>query len=954
MSLKKCISKAGKDLDNEDKIYLLKMLKNGTTDKDALKALKQKLLKEQSELISILKEQNINVKTESEAVTEIKSEEITAKPTTESKVEKITTKPETESTVEDKAKYTSDKTKHYSEYYIDKTSPVDKATVRYLNYAVATMLNSKMEKKGIQIAGRIHNKLKEVFPMYLDASNKLTEIYDESESLSQFVHTVTGKGINKILKADILSVFQKITSEHQDTINTQLAAFHHAMKGLSEEQKTIYGKFVTKLPLHDYFLLADDKSTGVEIDAEVELLEDKLDKKIVADVQDLVNWNIKGKITGDIYNLDARYEVDGSEFKEDIRKLLALKSIQAIGTKEFEEFLSNTDLVNLIKDHTVANRLTTIANEGTEKLTDSLVMDYYKDTPQTKAITVDQLKLYEYGENNGWKLLITPTKDRLGVVYNHNIDSTSIPGAFTDIKLSSTDIDVDESMSGYRGVVKTRTGYKLLIPYNKKIEMGLVEDFSQALVRSTAHSIAIKDTEIIRNTLLREETRYVMNGKDDVGLMDMIEADNVDNPWFVKLGKDIAYDSLDSKIKAKYKPVEGRASNVKGFNREVDLVRKDISHWLLGGSSKSLFQNPKMRWTMRIVKDLIAGSKIGMVVTNPLKIASDNVSNISYLGVMGASPIFIAKNYRDISRDFADYQEIQNKITQLRVQITARPDSENLKKQLKTLQDRAKKNPVGDLGKKGFINSLGSDLVSKNADTLSGLQADMHTGLEYLLTNNKGGKNYLSHFISRLHKLGFEGEDFLGYVGGIVGRFKDGKVMEDELNSVQDRLKEIRSDDDIINYVSQYTTSPSSELVRVGSSMTDLTDVLAKETLYRHLTENEGVSPQAARIIVLDSFPDYKENMPLAIKELSDLGIIMFPSFWLRIQKVIYRMAKDKPITLATEQGMEYALQEAYEVDGINNIFDANIINKATTFTGILHTPLDSAGIGSGIPMHLW
>jgi hypothetical protein len=79
------------------------------------------------------------------------------------------------------------------------------------------------------------------------------------------------------------------------------------------------------------------------------------------------------------------------------------------------------------------------------------------------------------------------------------------------------------------------------------------------------------------------------------------------------------------------------------------------------------------------------------------------------------------------------------------------------------------------------------------------------------------------------------------------------------------------------------------------------------------------------------------------------MGIIMFPSFWLRIQKVIYRMAKDKPINLATDLVMEEVLN-----NNINTIIDANIINKSNSFGGLFHTPVDSVGVGSVIPMHIW
>ena len=283
------------------------------------------------------------------------------------------------------------------------------------------------------------------------------------------------------------------------------------------------------------------------------------------------------------------------------------------------------------------------------------------------------------------------------------------------------------------------------------------------------------------------------------------------------------------------------------------------------------------------------------------------------------------------------------------LQLVARPESTKVQKHLKSLQKRLSKNSIGDIGDKGFVNSLGSDLVSRSADTLSGFQADMHKSLEYLLTDKAGNKNLVSHFIMQMQKIGFQAEDFFSYLGDIAGRAKSTKLLQQELDQVANRLREIKSEDDIVNYVSQFTTSPGSEAVRVGSAMTDLTDVLAKETLYRHFVQNQGMSDQEARIEVLDSFPDYKENMPLAIKQLSDAGIIMFPSFWLRIQKIIYRMARDKPVGLATE----LMVQEALNSD-INTIFEANVINKSQTFGGLVHPPFEAVGIGSAVPVHMF
>ena len=824
-----------------------------------------------------------------------------------------------------------------------------KETLQYLNHAVASMLTSRVEREGAKLSHKLHTLMSDNFPLYTDVANKLRGVYDSSEALQQLVHTVTNWDIDKDMKADVLAQMAEITGQQTAVTNAQLSKFHKIMVNMSDQEKADTYQLVNDMPLHDYFVLTPTLKNEKDISEEVRVLEEKLPTQAIKDVNGLVAWNVRGEYGTAIYNLEARYPMEDSKFGEDVRKLLALKSIQAIGVGKLETFLENTDLADLVRDQVVANRLSTLHNKGTSNLRDSLIPEHYKEPMQREVIELKDLSKYEYEDRTGWKILRRPTQDTLGIVYRPIIDATNITGAFTDIKLLNTDIDVDKKWARQKDVVATDKGHKLLLTKEEKQILGLDEDFSQGLVRGTAHSMAIQDSQIIRDKVLQKETRMFVDEKAPQKLIDIINSETHDNPWFLKLDDSLSYSQLDPAIRAKYAPVAGRASNVKGFNEEVSLVRKDISHWLLGGSSSSLFQNPKMQWTMRIVKDLVAGAKIGMVILNPIKIAKDNASNISYLGMSGVSPTFIAKNYRDITQDFHSYNELQRQIIQLKVQLVARPESTKLKKKIKSLQDQVKRNPLGDLNEKGFVNSLGSDLVARNSDTTAGLQADMHTALEYLLINRKGNKNYLGHFISQFSKLGFDGETFLTYLGSIAGRTDTGKGMEKSLDQVAERIQEIKSDDDVINYVTQFTNSPGSEAVRVGSNLTDLTDVLAKETLYRHLVENEGMTPKSARIQVLDSFPDYKENLPLAVKQLSDVGIIMFPSFWLRIQKVIYRLARDKPVNLASELMLEEILDTDFET-----ILGSNIITKSTTYGGIIHSPLEPMGAGSVLPTHLW
>lgn len=831
-------------------------------------------------------------------------------------------------------------------------------SVSYLNYAVASILTSRIESKAQRAGASIHHFMMDKFPVYSDAAGLIRGVYDSNEDLQGLMHMITGEGINKYKKADILSQFAKVFRHRAETITVETKKFNAAMQGMTEEEKNTVGRFVMETPLHDYFLLSKEHKTEKRIQKRINKLTKELggpNGSIVKDVDSIIEWRVgrKGKDEefklpkGKIFNLDAKYNLNDSKNGEKVRELLVLKSIDKIGGRKFEKLLENTELVDLLKDHTVANRLSTLQNDGMYQIRDSLIHDYYNETTQHRVITVEDVPGIMAGEEKGWKIARHPTKGMPGIAYRQIIDSTEQPGVFTDLKLLSSDLSVPERMKDMRGVVKSRNGYKLIPTYEEKQLMGVNNDFVQALVRSSAHNIAIVESQAIRDALLEKDVRMEITKATEGRLVDIIESTNRDNPWFVKLGDPKDFETMHPRIRAKYKLVGLRVSDVQGFGDQVTLVRKDIAHWLMGGQAKGLFENTQYQWAHRIVKNLIATSKIGMVVLNPIKIAMDMIANISYLSMSGAGPIFITKNMFDINKEFSKYQEYQRQIVQMKIKLAANPESEALKKRLKTLQDAAKNTSVGDLDSKGFINSLGSELVSRSGDSLAGLEADTHRALTYLLKTKDGKDNITSRFIERLQNLGFNGEDFLRYIGGIASRYESGQGMAKQLDEVHERLKTIRSERDVINYVMQYTTSPGSEAVRLGAAMTDLVDVMAKETLYRHLMENEGMSAEDAKIRVLDSFPDYKQNAPMAIRQLSDNGILMFPSYWIPIQRALWRLVRDKPVNV----GIETVLEEAMGAN-LGTVFDAALWNKLMGY-GVFNLPGASVGWGSLFPTRL-
>lgn len=817
--------------------------------------------------------------------------------------------------------------------------------INYLNKAVSRLLMDKAEEKGKSILGGLHGKLKD-YPLYSDVVDKLQRVYDNSEDFQQLVHTVTGEGVDKKKKADVLAKFAQVSGQRNDVIQKSLSEFEELTKSLSTEERKTLDSSILGIPLHDYFVLSKELNTVEKINTEVTKLEKEFgaNSKVVKDVNALVKLNLQDKASNGSYNLQ-NYNTN-EKYHTNVKKLLSLKSIQEVGAENFVKLLDNTDLIAKVEDHTVANHLSLMGFNGSANLRAAGVPHSFSEGIQQRAITLEELSMYEYGENTGWEVVTKPTKGTLGLVYREVVDSTSIPGAFTDVKMSSADLNVEESKRAFSNVMATPNGYRMILTQEQRNSMGALGAI-QSLVRGTAHAMSIQESQIIREEMLKKETTFKVSSDNLQDLKDTVEDSSRENPWFLKKNG-INYSDLPDSIKARYKPVGNRVSNVKGFNTEVDFVRKDISHWLLGGSSSSPFANPKWKWALRITKDLVSMAKIGMVVLNPGKIARDNISNVAYLGVVGVSPSFAANSYKNIIEEFGDYTENKNALLNLKVQLVAKPGSTSLQKKARSLQKKLDKNPISSIEAKGFLNSLGSALVTKENETLGGAQKDVDTALKFLLKEQDGKSSYLAHFLMQLQKVGPHGENFLSYLGGVVGKYKGGKELDNELTKISERLAKIRTDKDVKAYAAQFINAPQSEAVRFGANITDLSDVLAKETYYRHLVENEGMSDSDARVKVLDSFPNYIENMPLAIQQASDVGILMFPSFWMRIQKVIYRMAKDRPVSLATEEAID-----TYFNTNVDTIVDANIVNKATSWGGIAHSPLEVIGGGSILPLHV-
>ena len=187
---------------------------------------------------------------------------------------------------------------------------------------------------------------------------------------------------------------------------------------------------------------------------------------------------------------------------------------------------------------------------------------------------------------------------------------------------------------------------------------------------------------------------------------------------------------------------------------------------------------------------------------------------------------------------------------------------------------------------------------------------------------------------------------------------KYGEMIGEVVTDSAGRIRNKKAEGDMARWLSEFIASPDSEAIRLGSALVQSTDVASRYTLYKHLKKNpKHYDPKTKttrdmteeEIInkVLEAFVDYKVNMPKNIKVLSDYGVLLFPSFWMRVQKVMYSIAKENPAKVATGVFISQMFEFQVPTYADSNIFvkAGNIFNEPPVFTN----PVDAV-----FPTDLW
>jgi len=854
---------------------------------------------------------------------------------------------------------------------------IEQATLIRANEAIRAAFVNKGEALSVKALKEIHKKLKNKFPVYATAFDKVMELYEENTPLQKILHYTNIKPLaDSKTKNELLSLYQNIIEDSSRMIDEGMVRFEEATKNLTKEEKSLLDKTVNKVPLHSYYDLPINVRNK-PIEEALDMYSNDFNRREFGLLDEIAEVVVNKKVGKNlVYNT---YELFGDNHNaEAVVTLLSIKKLaekEKTTTDNIKQLLEHKDLKNILSDNALALRSYTHKVHNNKGNTKSLRYVHQtfnrkvaKEKIETKVITRDELDNYDLIEENGWKVLRKPTDTTIGIIYRKVYDDVTTKGIGTDIRYNQQDVYVpDHIIMKYKrnleanNVVtinresKKERKFKIVLTEEEENTLGYMTDAKDVVIRSTQHMATANDTIVIRDRLLEESLTMKIGSLNDPrlnNLLNLIKAQDIDHPYFIKLGTDLHYEDLPKEVKQKYILKPKVLSNVQNFNENVTLVRKDISYWLLGEKQDSIFKSEKLRITSKVFKHIVSSAKLGMVIANPKKIGADIISNNEYLATMGVPVTKIAQYGHRIMKEMGTLDEVRLDMVLKRYKYNILRESSGFtteeirkaEKEYLEARDRFDNHPMANAVKNGFINSISSDVINNSyTETISGLQADIETVLQKLLLDKNGNNTLVAKGIMKLAKFGYNLEEVLGGIAKPLGKFESTKIFEERLKTAMEHIAKYKKEDDVVSYVQQFLLSPKSEIVKTGVMMNDLSDIVAKETYYRHLRD-VGVSHKEAVVKVIQAFPDYKEEMPIEIKALSDYGILMFPAYWIRIQKVVYNMVKNRLLSFGIGE-------IAYNALGIEDqsIFNSNIFSKYE----LINNPFDLVNINAVIPTKL-
>ena len=686
--------------------------------------------------------------------------------------------------------------------------------------------------------------------------------------------------------------------------------------------------------------------------------------------KDLKDYQVGRKVTGELQNAGSNKTIAA------LSALLALQENNSAGYKTML-FMKNNHpklyvelrqlsgtlktLSEVINDNKESIRFGKGSGETYNGYDGHYTMDVFENTHQFRVLSKQEIDTEMFRGKSPWKVLREPTTENPGIVYRESTESyieglgtnqdrirngVAIEAAYAEkmikehgegwLERNNIIFDQDTGAKRYRAVLK---------PSEFK-EAGGMNNVAHRLYRTYVHNLGLVETESARKLIVEK-----MNTKANEAGLERLEEKlrlNKDlkgkDVYEIKafLNTSMGVKQLEEKfplVNKKYKRVEN-ISNYGKFHEEVKYVRRDMADMVVGHKQSLIASDdwPNVQEWEKVYKQLVQMLKLKLVVANPAKLGVDVLSNMGVLMTMDVGVTDVYKYSKEAIEYTDQISKLEGKLVQAKLQLSlAEVDGKGVELALRKVehwQSKIETHPFNDAVRFGFIQSMGTSMMIKEFDTVSGLQHTIDEVVKKIVQDKDGNPNKAHDAIKWWMDAGFGANDILDAVSN-MNKIK-GTSFSQELVEMSQRLKDKKTTEDTVRYVGEFIASPSSEIIRQGSRAMQMGDVAARWSLYRTRVEQAKESSKKvlssseleaikvdASLEALDTFIDYRLNMPSEIKALSDYGVLMFPSFWIRAQKIIFNLARYHPLNA----GGGYLTADLLDMHGAS-ILDANVLNK--------------------------
>ncbi|RLA61861.1 MAG: hypothetical protein DRQ78_08415, partial [Epsilonproteobacteria bacterium] len=833
----------------------------------------------------------------------------------------------------------------------------------------SVIIDDKHTFKGQKQVEAIDEYLTNNFPIYSANRNALLDVLDHNKFVVQMKGFLNPNRFGKRIEMErMIAAQDKATQERNTTDNNLISEMNQLMKTMSKEDIADIYDITSQAPIFN--LAADGIFRDIvlgdkKLEVVLEDLESKLTDKDRRKAERMAQMLVEDKnyIASPLDAYNSETAGLGDKVQVIFEQVVALKTIQKTPNhkKGLKLLSENIELYNLIRDASNGLKARTDLlyakdykeKDGTRRFTDAkryrenLIMDVYQEEFDMEAITLKEYNEGQYATDDGWELLRRPKKNEYGVAFRKAKDETYQQGAGTTISYKHTDVIVPKSkeMPNPRNVISTDVGikdkrFKLVLTTEEKDQLGIIRNPADALYRAYSRITEIEETQHIRDLLLTNEFTDKLRTENQLKALDedLKDMKPEDRKWLLALPEgvqkaDVMEKGKDGKykypnIKKHYKVPEKGVTSVGNFRHNFDLVRVDAEPWLTGYKDAVLFENtPGARRIAYAVRQMVKFTKIHWTALSPVKIMNDAISNTLVLVGYDVSPDKIYKYGKEVNKQIGEFEQLRVK------ELTARLHGKD--KEAAKYAKEIENHPMSMMMHNGLMQSINIETLQRDASVVTGLQKDMEEMLNKFVLLPDGKRSSVFNAVKALQEHGDFGiESVLEFASKGADKIDFLEAMGKQIKKSEENIKHLRKDEKdeaMAKYVLQFIGSPESEAVQLGSSLVQRADIVARGILVKDMMD-KGATEEEAIIEATDAFINYKQNMPKELKILSDYGVLLFPSFWMRIQKVIWSLLKRNPASAATALAIEEMIQL-----NINTVFDANLAAKYDN--GMLNTP---------------